>query len=152
MKIVFVDIDGVLHGDKWLFETYSNNWPSLERENDHKWFQKECVDRLNSITEKGNARIIIHSSWRHFRTQDELTELFKKVGITGRVLGVTEGQVRHRSIESCLLDNPEIEKFVVLDDLASAWNGPELIHIDAVFGLQDSHIKEALKILNGQVD
>ncbi len=81
MKIIFLDIDGVLNCDI----TYPNN-----REYPYNHFDPNLVSNLNMITKKTGANIVITSSWRINRTFEELKDILKNAGVTGNIIGVTE--------------------------------------------------------------
>jgi len=81
MKIIFLDIDGVLNCDM----TYPNN-----REYPYNHFDPNLVSNLNMITKKTGANIVITSSWRINRTFEELKDILKNAGVTGSIIGVTE--------------------------------------------------------------
>ena len=72
MKIIFLDIDGVLN-------TISN-WGSRPIE---KRFSPGCVAALNKITEHTGAKIVISSSWKNIMGYQELSDLLHSVGIKG---------------------------------------------------------------------
>ncbi len=111
MKILFLDIDGVL-----------NSKAGWERDNPDtiKYMQKECVTLLNKIVaEIPDLKIVISSSWRHaFPMEDIITML----GDAGKVvIGKTpqvhlSGGQRGDEIQSWLDFNPGVENFVILDD------------------------------------
>ena len=89
MKIIFLDIDGVLNSEKWYIERFDKNlYPNLE--NHHLCeFDPLTIEQLNLLTDKTNAKIVISSTWRMGRTIDELKKLFEEVGIKGEIIGVT---------------------------------------------------------------
>lgn len=85
MKIIFLDIDGVLNNE--IFYT-SVTHPKAETMEEYKLqqFDPRCVELLNSITDKTEAKIVVSSSWR---SDPDITEILKKAGVTGEVIGVT---------------------------------------------------------------
>jgi len=88
MKIIFLDIDGVLNNAKWYktdeFKSITN------KDDDICHFDPKCVANLNKITSETNAKIVISSSWRMLKTREELVTLFERVGIKGEIIGETE--------------------------------------------------------------
>ena len=52
MKIIFLDIDGVLI-------------PDFDHENIKQEWNRSCVNNLMYIISQTNAKIVISSSWRH---------------------------------------------------------------------------------------
>ena len=83
MKIIFLDIDGVLN--------YMSHFKSVKGKGEDKtyFFCKECVSRLNKITDKTGAKIVLSSTWRKGKTLEQLKDLFELVGITGELIGKT---------------------------------------------------------------
>ena len=54
MKLIFLDIDGVLNNQLWLTSDFRNHLPKLingER-NTKRWFDPRCVKLLNILTDK----------------------------------------------------------------------------------------------------
>lgn len=83
MKIIFLDIDGVLNCN----DTYTN---AEFREYPYNHFDPKLVGNLNNITQATGANIVISSSWRINRTFRELREILVKAGVTGKIIGQTE--------------------------------------------------------------
>ena len=114
MKIIFLDIDGVLN-------TISN-WGSRPIE---KRFTPECIAALNRITEYTGAKIVISSTWRNIMGYYELSALLHSVGIEGEIIGKTplvklSGGPRGEEIERFLYEYRksefDVSSFVILDD------------------------------------
>lgn len=53
MKILFLDIDGVLNGHEWDDEAQSCN------------IRRECVAHLNRVVRETGCRIVLSSAWRY---------------------------------------------------------------------------------------
>ena len=82
MKIIFLDIDGVLNTRNTLKRDSKMEYP-------HCFFAKELVSNLNKITDKTGAKIVLSSSWRIGKTVEQLQDLFEQVGITGELIDKT---------------------------------------------------------------
>ncbi len=120
MKIIFLDIDGVI-----------NPWSGGgERHERIGRFGKVAVESLNLILEAvPEVSIVISSTWRLDRTLPEMKEIFSESGINpDRLVDVTpdlrryEGNIRHdpgrnEEIQAWLDQHPEVEKFAVIDDV-----------------------------------
>ncbi|CAA0163047.1 conserved hypothetical protein [Tenacibaculum maritimum] len=86
MKIIFLDIDGVLNNSTFFkSEECKACGTSIKR-----YFDPKCVQVLNSITLETGAKIVVSSSWRITRSLVQLQDLFKLIGITGKVYGKTQ--------------------------------------------------------------
>jgi hypothetical protein len=70
MKVVFLDFDGVLN------RGFGRAEPRL-------------ADRLNTITHKSGAVIVVHSSWRYGRSLDMLRHILEGWGVKGEVIDMT---------------------------------------------------------------
>lgn len=107
MKIIFLDIDGVLASYlkmKWI-DPYG---PA---------FIDYSVSTLNKLIEKTNSDICIHSSWRVGRTIEDLQELLTARGVKCNVVGKTErfGD-RGEEILKWLDENPQYTDYIIIDD------------------------------------
>ena len=107
-------------------------------------FDKKAIKVLNEILEETGAEIVVSSDWRCHANLEELGEYFLSQGILKKPIGVTKllGQCdqpenypwlrkwdveQSRSLEilQYLRDNPEITKWVAVDDLDMGKNGEE---------------------------
>lgn len=116
MRIIFLDIDGVLNNLESLRFPRTNVKSSRHS---YSTAHPNCVSALNRIAEKTNARIVISSTWRGIGLEI-LFELFHKWGITAPTVGRTplwdRSCERGDEIASWLSKNPQVESFVILDD------------------------------------
>jgi HAD domain in Swiss Army Knife RNA repair proteins len=120
MRLVFLDIDGVLNLG-WV--------PGIGFD----WREHSCVEALNQILEATDAVLVISSSWRLFETQEDLKRiLLAEWGIRGEIVGATpEINFHDADLEADLPDariteirawlnqadrDGWVESFVVLDD------------------------------------
>lgn len=90
MKIIFLDIDGVLNHQEWYKKRYNtiskkeivSNYPLYE-------FDPVSVANLNLIILETGAKVVISSTWRHGRSVEDLQSLLNQVGFIGEVIGKT---------------------------------------------------------------
>lgn len=115
MKIIFLDIDGVIcNREQWKHRVEFEGEILCE-------FDKEAVAMLNQLTDKTGAEIVLSSSWRH-GSEEKFTTLifwFRKQGVTGTVIDRTPNLMntqRGHEIKAWLDKNSSVEAFVVLDD------------------------------------
>ncbi|KEQ25877.1 HAD domain-containing protein [Paenibacillus tyrfis] len=113
MKIIFLDIDGVLVTSRHMVQ--SKKYFGHE-------FDPECVRNLQEILEITKAKIVISSSWREGRTLKQLQSIFEINGIKN-VVGMTpiiEGAIRGKEIKEYLNHilniGLEVGRFVIIDD------------------------------------
>jgi len=136
MKVIFLDIDGVLNSinDKFsqTLETQSH------------------LDLLGELVKKTNAKIVLSSSWRGIPSLRKLVENKMKL-INTEVIGATRSLpgTRGSEIKDWMKDK-DIESFVIIDDDKDMDELTEtnLVLTDSNKGLQKEDIEKALKILN----
>ena len=122
MKIIFLDIDGVLNTDRQI---RINN---LEQIKDIK-FDPIAMKNLKKIVEESKAKIVITSTWRVHRQDNgylwrELIRNFEMYNLdTNTLLDITpvidrnmKTELREKEILDWLTKHKNIEKFVILDD------------------------------------
>jgi hypothetical protein len=154
MKILFLDIDGVLNSD------------SYDRRRDLSILSNIDESRLpllKSIVDETSAKIVLTSSWRKHWNSDEnlcdesgiyITNTFAKFGlkIYDKIpdLGYNK---RREEVKAWLARTTEpIESYVILDDNAFFWEElyEHLVKTNPRFGsgLEKEHCEKAIEILN----
>lgn len=153
-KIIFLDVDGILNSHTWFVKTNAT-YDNLESH-----FDPEAVARLNQITDTTGAEIVISSSWRLLFVDrfKDFTDFLSKVGITGKIAGVTKITSGDRSEEIWdYIGSHSITEYLILDDdrLERKMDSSDpvldmhFIKTTFMYGLQDKHIPMALEILGG---
>ena len=119
MKVIFLDIDGV------LVTRNSIKYQHLNFPNDTDiQFGKKAVKNLNKLIRLTKAHIVISSTWRLFHSLEELQNIFKKQAIKGEIISTTsvekatieEDIPRGQKIADWLEQHPEIKQYVIIDD------------------------------------
>ena len=162
MKIIFLDIDGVL-ATKASYKT-----DKLVAGVSYPSFYAPAVEALNWILQQTEAKIIISSSWRNHYKLVKLMKILAAEGVAGEVVGRTGGypSIGRRDISPGRGDEileivearaEDIDEYVILDD--DVWDidtVPELVghivHVADGFdkeGLTVQLAHEAIQILNG---
>lgn len=155
MKILFLDIDGVLNShDFWRRCRELGILP------DDK-VDPLAVERLNRLTDESGAKIVVSSTWRlPYVWNGQLGMLvtrLQKVGIKGEIIGMIpdhqKAYGRGGEIQSWMLqarqDGIDIESFVILDDDSDMEHLISyLVQTKFADGLQDIHVEAAIEILN----
>jgi len=147
MNIIFLDIDGVLVSSNHLLSNGRN------RED----FDPQCVQYLNELLQKTEAKIVISSNWRRIYSLNELRYLFRKNNILDRIIGVTPffnlTTMRGDEIQAYLSNSKEkIRNFVIFDDEENMLNlSTHYIQTDFQVGIQKKDIEQALAFFTGDL-
>lgn len=149
MKIIFLDIDGVLLPTKWLHSNKSS-----------RQFKQSCVKNLNYILEKTEAKIVVSSTWRKWfdHLNEENTKIlefaFSVGGIKkGSVIDTTKSFSNRREYEInewLLGHKKEVENFVIIDDSSDVGHSEVHIKPDHDIGLTKAHAQKCVKLLNSK--
>ena len=127
MKIIFLDIDGVLATDKEFMRNKEKFWkkhPAMaELKVPYPW-NEEAVKVFNEILDETGAEIVLTSDWRLHWNLDELKGIFTWNGVKKHPIGVTEEDQlisnlemsRAGEIES-YIKSVDVKCYVVIDDL-----------------------------------
>jgi hypothetical protein len=151
MKVLFLDLDGVVNSHDWfrrrVMEQPIGNY--FERQID-----PQAIVLLNEIIEATGVKVVISSTWRKNYTLQELRAGLSSRGFSGEIIGVTGedlSAIRGREIQKWLDDNKDygIERFVIVDDdsdfLASQL--PFFVKTSFDRGLLDEHVLRVIRIL-----
>lgn len=117
MKVIFLDIDGVLNHEqhyKWL--TLTDEPTLLQRTYPYSEINPKSCQFLNDIINETGAEIVVSSSWR-LDGENRLNSLFKHFGLP-RIYSTTPclNTARGIEIDAWLAAHPEVDKYVILDD------------------------------------
>ena len=86
MKILFLDIDGVLNTGRYSKYMIENNLNDFDENG--AMFDPNAVENLRFIIDSTNADIIISSTWR-YDGLDKMKKLWKDRNMSGRIVGIT---------------------------------------------------------------
>ena len=182
MKIVFLDIDGVLNSNDW----YVRRQAEIAMEEIHKQYpfyeiDPKAVEQLNRITDTTGAVLVLSSTWRLGQTLENRQELFKTVGITGQLVGMTihmnaAGHIGYTIPRGCEIDHyldgmnfqrinwskktqeeylekTEVKNYIILDDDSDMlYNQREhFVKVPAMHGLTSKLADKCISILETPV-
>lgn len=165
MKIIFLDIDGVMKSGASAIRNYGEMGFGLTLHPEH-------VEALNFILDNTDARIVISSTYRLGYSVKEMKQLFKDNGIDYKYvishtpfLDAPKGEYVERGDEIAhwLQYYPQIafdkfgvdldvESFVVLDDDndMNAINPINFVQTNRNYGLTHYDAVKAIEVLNGE--
>ena len=130
MKVIFLDIDGVLNSDEYFDKIRDLNIQGIQSEID-----VEKIKLLKKAVDETGAKVVLSSSWRYTRNAQHLKELLANFEIYTDSTPFMCGK-RGLEIKQWLLDNPGVEDFVILDD-------------EIFYSYDEELIKKLIKISNG---
>lgn len=141
MKVIFLDIDGVLNHDQ-----------TADRIGGYLGLNPGMIKRFNKIIEAcPDVKIVVSSTWRHSFTHgvyedfEGLVKLLKERGLLGDIVGHTPFppdepvgwmslgrgyRSRGQEIRMYLHAHPEVEHFLILDDDTGGMKPNKAPHYD----------------------
>lgn len=166
MKIIFLDIDGVLNSNQWYSSDRNpGNIGGVEGDID-----PDCVDRILRICNETGAKIVISSDWKmswpgaKIRLEnagfpkgliiDKTPDLIMRMlSIQDYMLDDDEEVVYNNSrgheIDGWLEEHPECTNFVIIDDRTDFTEDqmPHFVHTDWNVGITDENVEIAIMTL-----
>ena len=149
MKVIFLDIDGVINSEDYTIYRYYGKKFDLD-----EFIDERPVTLLNYIIKKTGAKVVLSSSWRC--DVPETLERLKKAGFQYDLFDITPylGS-RHRGSEiQVWIDNYEkdhelLESYVILDDDNDMLPEQEenFVQCDFMHGLTSKEVYRCLDIL-----
>lgn len=153
MKILFLDIDGVLNSSQWFKALYRTTGKGgLIRD----FCPLASSNLLSILQEVPDLSIVISSSWRRRNTLEQLREILSEYHVAPeRVIGVTPilNTPRGLEIQAWLDEHPEVTQFVIVDDSADMEHLlPHLVRTQWIMGLMIDKAREIIRRFNGGPD
>ena len=178
MKVIFLDIDGVMNSTEEMIALYNQYGSSV----DTTLPTPTKCKLLKQLVDKTGARLVLSSSWRlSLNAIQKLIDIFEPYnlilsGFTCHEVDIkkfkdtqyehikpryqhsingwgTYIEDRGAEIAAWLLDHPQVEKFIILDDEESDirhWFPNNLVKTATKFGLTEKEVLEGIKILGGK--
>lgn len=150
MKVIFLDIDGVL-----------NTYFTTRRIWSFTFVDTRKVLRLRNIVERTGAQLVLSSTWRIADTPmnkmclDRLKEEFERVRCPVWVdtTPYLPGAKRQKEIYLWLALHPEVDDFIILDDMWQelTWYDDRLVTTNPLKGLNKERAELAIQML-GEID
>lgn len=158
MKIVFLDIDGVLNSDGWYKSGEAKKAYEKTKIVSDYHFDPNAWKWVEKLLIETGAKIVLTSSWRNFNLEATLKdftgtkfEVLNKyiVEITPRL------RLRHRGkeIETFIKNTDiEIDGYVIIDDDTdfNIDQLPYFVRTDWFHGITEENYNKAKKILNNE--
>lgn len=132
MKVIFLDIDGVLNSTDYMNALHINyssaakkgivSYPITDngfcRDKYGNVFDPRCTLFLEAIINDTDAKIVISSTWRLSGLQ-LMQDMWKSRCLAGEIIGITkslESRVRGEEIKLWLKENQNVSQYVIIDD------------------------------------
>lgn len=173
MDTIFLDLDGVLNSTQSLLRankatpteserdflselsrTYYSGYPLEALTTDLLGIDQVCVKHLNLVIEVTGAQVVVSSSWRFCHNIVGLQKLLDYRGFKGDLVDITpvnligHDKVRGHEIQAWLDLNPEVDRFVIIDDDSDmAHLRRYLVLVDSKVGLTEKNALEAISIV-----
>ena len=152
MKIVFLDIDGVLN----TFESLRLCKESGGRPHTHSGWSSACLTALERLLDTTDARVVISSVWRLVSKEHLIMGYHFNHWLGDRVVGHTKDlyspgedrTLRGQEIQEWL-DEHDVESYVILDDDSDMLDSqaPFFVQTSMQTGLTEEHVDRAIAIL-----
>jgi len=162
MKIIFLDIDGVLNSDTWQkTDKYK------KRKDPEKWFDPYAINLFNKLINETKAKVVLTSTWRLKYSIEEMRKIFSNVEIKCDLVGFTpdlssnnDYVVRGNEILKWCKDNRNLigtspmnyTDFIILDDNNDMllWQSNFFFQTDMLCGLSPRITREAIRMLKNK--
>ena len=149
MKVIFLDIDGVLNSDEYLDKVKNSDIQGIERDID-----VEKVKLLKRAIDETGARVVLSSSWRWYKeSREKIKEQLQKHNL--KFIDITPTRTdktlkREEEIQIWLDSHPEVVNYVILDDEKISCESMKKHHVKTTFsrGLTIESAQTAIEILN----
>lgn len=166
MKILFLDVDGVLNSGRWLYERNARKESrddgderALEDRFNHLVLPVERMDsvdpdavaRLNGLLTRVETKVVVSSTWRLGRSARETFDVLTAFGVEADFFDVTPdiGGRRGRQIDRWLENHKGmVTKFAIVDDDADMEpHHARLVKTTFQDGLLDTHVEQLYHLL-----
>ena len=110
MKVIFLDVDGVLNSDEYFDRVKNLHIQGIQSEID-----VNKISLLKRAMDETGAKVVLSSSWRYTEMGKELRKLLSNYGIYADITPLIENK-RGLEKKQWLLEHKNVENFVILDD------------------------------------
>ena len=127
MRVIFLDIDGVLNSEEW--DKYVQSFTYGARFNSCYLLSQEMILRLQNVVFQTNAEIVLTSSWR--TDVQALNALTKQLSLYHLCLRDTTlystYNTRADDIHEWLRSHPDVRSYVIVDDYDDGFSNDEVL-------------------------
>lgn len=152
MKVIFLDVDGVLNSYKY------GEIPYMSRDEGYRFLDKQAFKYVKMLVVQSGAVLVLSSTWRYsfhkdLSSDDDMARgLIQALQVEGLSLYDITPQIdmnRYEEIKEWLKQHPEVDKYVILDDSDYDWKdmGEVWIACNSQVGLTKKDVRKAIQIL-----
>jgi len=136
MKVIFLDIDGVLN-----CKTTTERWKS------YVGLDQDLILIFEELVKKTKSSVVITSTWR---LHDNWRQILKENGLNCRLLGRTPSVIgiRGDAVNKWLTKRSNVEKYAILDDDDDFYPDQSLFRTTFETGLTKDIANEIVKYFN----
>lgn len=115
IKVLFLDIDGVLNTDRQHWHCQMNGITPVDEFGYE--FVPKAVNNLTTILEETDAEIVISSSWKFLGLQT-LQKMWKDRNLPSTILDITpDGKSKGSEIDEWLMEcESQVNRYAIIDD------------------------------------
>ena len=178
MKLIFLDIDGVLNHHQFYKKRYDekkhektikkDDGGKLTKQSEEDFYAEmldpESIENLNELIEKTGAKVVVSSTWRLGKSPETLQATLEKRGFVGEIIDKTPRGCaccqRGNEILEWLKNNQEVigkpyheyNSYLILDDDSDMlyWQRNNFMWVDGHVGLTPTITYKAIRLLNGK--
>jgi hypothetical protein len=156
MKVIFLDIDGVLALPKQYNvkrnKLYARDPKAKELNIPYPW-DEHCIKVLNRFILEHDLHVVLSSDWKLHFNMDEIERIFKWNGVVTSPIGFTKmtnpdlsqlEEYRVNEIQDWIKQN-KIETWCAIDDLDLSALGERFVKTDHRMGIGERGIVEKLE-------
>ena len=149
MKVVFLDIDGVLNSRGWVKD--------LGRDRGLGHLEPAACARVQRLCEDTGAKLVISSTWRLIHKRASIGDMFRARGLTTTILGMTAALHTKRGHEiqtwldasHAIAEVGTLDGMVIIDDdFEMAHLAPWHVKTDVDRGFTDGELRQAAEVLS----
>ena len=160
MKVVFLDIDGVLVTEHYLLQLERNR-DSWRDKQGHAHFCPRCLANFELLIKQTGAKVVLSSTWRFYLADTVgVAAFFRSRGVKFDIFDVTprfrssskkisEYPTRGEEIQSWIEAHPEVTRYCILDDDLRILpeQHPYWVRTSFRYGFTKSKLDQALQVL-----
>lgn len=166
MKVLFLDIDGVLNSERTTVandtEDGRNKFKTICNSSASRGYLYEAtlmhldpisVKLINKLCEDTQCKIVVSSTHRqNHRNREALKEYMTSLGVTGEVIDGTPAlyTIRGAEIKRWLESNPDVTQYAIVDDGIDMLPEQEdfFVRVDPLEGLSYANFTKLRRILS----